>query len=175
MDELDSLVQQFGKESDRACVILVAVLLDNTLKRILRATLAQVSGSDTLFDGYSPIGTFAARIDCAYKLGLISGSLCGDLHKIRKLRNDFAHDVEFHNFDLQSAKDRVSSLKTSLGPVVDILDEELAEDASVSDLLKGPVARREFLYCAGLILHTLKEVEGNTAKTIEAEKENLYG
>lgn len=44
-----------------------------------------------LFHGLGPLGSFSARISLAKALGLISAKEALDLHKLRKLRNQFAH------------------------------------------------------------------------------------
>lgn len=60
----DLLQVEFEKESDRACVILGAALLDSALETVLRAHLVPSPGtSDSLFDTpNAPLSSFSARI-----------------------------------------------------------------------------------------------------------------
>ena len=86
---LDSMVQ----ESDRAAVIVGVAQLDAELERLLtKHFLPSPESRDPLFEPERPLGSFAAKIDLAYRLGLISTELTRALHLLRRLRNDFAHD-----------------------------------------------------------------------------------
>ncbi len=109
------LVKEFDKESDRACVVLAASLLDSALETILRTRLTPVANSnDTLLDGaYSPLGTFSAKIDITYRIGLISGRFARDLHIVRRIRNDFAHNVISCSFDDSIIRNRTLELARS--------------------------------------------------------------
>src|SRR5688572_7702181 len=82
-------------ESDRAAVIISAAMLEDALETMLRSRLVPVAAqSDSLFDGaYAPISTFSAKIDVAFRFGLISGLFAKSLHLVRRVRNDFAHNV----------------------------------------------------------------------------------
>src|SRR5688572_17018707 len=114
----DNLLQeQFAKESDRAAVILTASLFENALGQLLRSRLvASPSSTDDLLDGANaPLSTFSAKINAAYRIGLISKRLCRDLHLIRAIRNQFAHNVEGCSFNESSVKSRVLELAKSSG------------------------------------------------------------
>lgn len=105
-------VREFEKETDRACVILSAAMLEQALEANIKARLvATGSPEDNLFDvAYAPISTFSAKIDLAYRLGLISTKFCRDLHTIRKIRNDFAHNITGCTFGNASVHSRVVEL-----------------------------------------------------------------
>jgi hypothetical protein len=109
--------REFKNESDRASVILAAAMLDNVLDTLLRAKLAPVStGQDTLLDGHnSPIASFSARIDLTYRVGVISDKMARDLHIIRRIRNEFAHNIVGCSFDSPSVRSRVVELTRSSG------------------------------------------------------------
>jgi len=100
---------EFAKESDRAGVIIAVAMLDRVLETILKAYLVPTdSPEDSLLEGaYAPIATFNARIDLAYRLGLISARFCRDLHLIRRIRNDFAHNISSCNFEDSSVHSRI--------------------------------------------------------------------
>jgi hypothetical protein len=63
--------------------------------RLLRTFLIPCNTSeDPLFDGANaPLSTFNARIEMAYRLGVIDATFSRNLHLVRKIRNDFAHNV----------------------------------------------------------------------------------
>lgn len=111
----DVLHKEFEGESDRACVILAASLLDTALISLLQARLCPNPGnSDPLFDGANaPLSTFSARIDMCFRLGILSSRFCRDLHLIRKIRNDFAHNVAGCAFTESAIRDRIQALAHS--------------------------------------------------------------
>ncbi len=111
----DIFFREFGKETDRAAVILSAAMLEQSLETLLRAYLVPVSGSDdSLFDGaYAPVSSFSAKIDLAYRVGVISTTFCRDLHLIRRIRNEFAHNIEQCSFANAAVKSRMVELKRS--------------------------------------------------------------
>ena len=119
----DLFNEQFVRETDRAAVILSAAMLNQALKDLLRARLVPIPESkDSLFrPPYGPISSFSARIDLAYRMGLISAKMHRELHLIRKIRNDFAHDVLDCNFENVGTKDRIRKLMQSS-------NEELKDD-----------------------------------------------
>ena len=113
----DLLQNEFAKESDRACVILGAALLDSAIETVLKARLVpSPSASDSLFESPSaPLSSFSARIDFAHRIGLISARFARDLHLIRRIRNDFAHNVAGCSFGDSSVMGRVLELSRSHG------------------------------------------------------------
>jgi len=106
---------EFGKESDRASVILAAAMLDEALTTLLRGHLVPVAGAaDSLLDGaYAPISSFSAKIDLTHRLGLISTPFCRDLHVVRRIRNAFAHNLSGCSFDDSAIRNRVLELERS--------------------------------------------------------------
>lgn len=124
------LSREFEKESDRASVIVALALLDSALETLLRTRLVPSPHSgDTLLEGaYAPISTFSARVDLAFRIGLISSRFARDLHLIRKIRNDFAHNITGCTFEDSAVKSRVLELVRSHRHVFD--NEELRKRRS---------------------------------------------
>lgn len=114
---VDSLTTQFRGESDRGAVLVAAAMIENSLNDLLRIYLApQPSVTDSLFDGpNAPLGSFAAKIDVAHRIGILSDKFARDLHLIRRIRNDFAHSATSCEFSAQSVGDRVAALDRSNG------------------------------------------------------------
>jgi hypothetical protein len=113
----DLFMTEFSKETPRAAVILSVAMLEQALETLLKIKLVPISTTeDKLFDGpYAPIASFSAKIDLAYRIGLISLNLCRDLHLIRQIRNDFAHDISNCSFENVRTKDRILILNRSSG------------------------------------------------------------
>ena len=90
-------------------------MLDRALETILKAYLVPTdSPEDSLLEGaYAPIATFNARIDLAHRLGLITARFCRDLHIIRKIRNDFAHNISGCSFEDSAVCSRITELVRS--------------------------------------------------------------
>lgn len=110
---IEYLVNEFGKESDRAAVILVTSLIDQTLTDLLKLYLLP-SSSDEVFDGInSPLANFSSKINFAHRIGLISAKFNRDLHMIRKIRNQFAHNVFGCDFKDGSVKQRIDLINKS--------------------------------------------------------------
>jgi DNA-binding MltR family transcriptional regulator len=85
--------------------------LEQVLKEILCAYLIDDKVVEDLFEGgNAPLGTFSARAKLAYTLGLISAEELHDIDLIRKIRNDFAHDMKA-SFKVQAIKNRCKLLK----------------------------------------------------------------
>jgi hypothetical protein len=118
-DWMNLFMKEFGKESDRACVILSAAMMDTALEIALKTYFLPTGSShDSLLEGQdAPLSSFGARIDIAYRLGLISTKFHRDLHIIRKIRNDFAHDISGCSFENMSVRNRINELIRSSGIV----------------------------------------------------------
>lgn len=114
-DKYQLFHREFQTESDRAKVILSAAMLDEALAAMLRARLVPCADSkDQMFDGSNaPMASFSARVDFCYRLGLISSNFARDLHLIRKIRNEFAHNVTGCTFASSSVSNRVALLQQS--------------------------------------------------------------
>jgi DNA-binding MltR family transcriptional regulator len=109
--EFMEFVQEFRDESDRAAVILGAARIDLFLYNVIQHALhPSTSRSDELLDGDSPLSTFGARIEIAFRLGLIDANLTRALHQIRKIRNSFAHESIGISLNSGAHRDRVREL-----------------------------------------------------------------
>jgi len=89
----DVLPDELFGGSDRASAIVCGAFIEESLERLVRHRL--VDGADeSLFHGrYGPLATFAAKIDIARAIGLISETEAEDMHQIRKVRNAFSHSL----------------------------------------------------------------------------------
>jgi DNA-binding MltR family transcriptional regulator len=98
------------KESDRAAAVLAPAYLDALLDDLLREFLRETKAVDNLLSPSRPLGTYSARIDLVHALGFVSDETQRDLHLIRKIRNEFAHNVDTNNFDEEVLEKRCREL-----------------------------------------------------------------
>jgi hypothetical protein len=112
VEDFDSFLAEFQRESDRAAAVLGAAYLDARLEALLRAKLVAVPKFvEELLTGQGGLASFSARISVCYAVGLISLNAAEDLHTIRRIRNDFAHKSHGVSFDTPSIRNRVDSLR----------------------------------------------------------------
>jgi len=83
------------KESLRAQIVLSGCYLNETLHDLLKiALIPEKSKNDVLFDGpQAPLGTFSSKIEMVYRLQLVDKETKESIHLIRKIRNEFAHNL----------------------------------------------------------------------------------
>src|ERR1019366_6243223 len=91
-NEVDGYVDLLVSESDRGCILVGAALLDEELAGLFRAILIPELSREMLKVD-RPLGSFSARSQMAYALGLIHKQDFDDLDIVRKIRNDTAHFV----------------------------------------------------------------------------------
>lgn len=99
------------RESERAAVVLAAARIDVDLERILKHVLHRhPGGTDSLFDSDRALGTFSAKIALAHRLGLIDEDFEHSLQMLRRIRNDFAHQLESESLSSTRQKPRLNEL-----------------------------------------------------------------
>ena len=163
MDYFEVLHNEFGRESDRAAVILAASIADELLKSLLSNRLVAVTSSqDELFDGANaPLGTFSSRIEMAYRLGAISVKFSRDLHLIRKIRNEFAHNIHGCSFEDARVRSRIVELSNSNGIV----------NRSKHFYGTALTTRDHFLHSASWMVYCLGQlIEGTTSMNPASEE-----
>jgi hypothetical protein len=92
--DVEEMQTEFYGESDRAVVILqalmVEVTLEDAIRKLLRPDLKKEMRREVFgFDG--PAGSFAHKILIAFALGVFGSETYRDLGLVRNLRNQFAH------------------------------------------------------------------------------------
>ena len=98
-EDLDGLIDELQRETDRGMALLGAAFLDECLKNLLRAYFVDDHAAQKkLFDPFGPLGTFDARISTAYLLGLLSKTERTDFETLKKIRNEFAHNLHGVSF-----------------------------------------------------------------------------
>ncbi|TCK18568.1 hypothetical protein DFR30_1847 [Thiogranum longum] len=130
-----SFFEEFMAESDRAAVVLGAAKLDLLLYQILERYLTPCpTGKDELLDGDSPLSTYSSKINLCFRLGLIDSQLSRTLHLVRRIRNNFAHEVSGCDLTSGAHKDRVRELCSPLKdfPIYKDVSEKASEEYDIS-------------------------------------------
>jgi len=125
---------ELREESERGCAIVAAVVIEDILEEMIQyKLLPSIKTTDELIRGYNaPLGSFSAKIDLAFRLGIIRENVRKCLHIIRKIRNSFAHKYEEISFDRQPIINQVMELKNESMDILTILFEEIKKDANIS-------------------------------------------
>lgn len=91
-----ALLAELHGESERACAIVGAAWVEESLQQAIESVLHPHSEArDRLFSEAAggPLSTFAAKIDLACVFGFITDSIRKDLQQIARIRNQFAHVI----------------------------------------------------------------------------------
>jgi hypothetical protein len=97
-EDFAGFMEEFQQESDRAAAILGATYLETRLEVLLRSYLIDRKEVDALFGVNAPLGTFDARRQVAYALGLTVKEENEQLKCIQQIRNRFAHHLHSLQF-----------------------------------------------------------------------------
>lgn len=103
VDDRDAMEKEFYGQSDRACGVLNASWLEQSIELSIQRIL-RPDYSRKLFDFEGPLGTFSAKIMMAYAMGLFGSKTNHDLLLIRTIRNEFAHCQLPLRFDIPEVK-----------------------------------------------------------------------
>jgi DNA-binding MltR family transcriptional regulator len=111
-EEVGEFIQELQAENDRGAAIIATAFLDDSLESILRAHFVDEPriAEDVLGDN-RPLGTFSARIDLAFLIGIIGPKMRRQLHTMRKIRNEFAHRRRGINFSASEFRPFFQSLR----------------------------------------------------------------
>ncbi|PPQ41132.1 transcriptional regulator [Rhodopseudomonas palustris] len=105
----DALVE-LNKETDRGVALVLTSFLDKLLGEALRAFLIDNGAAKLLLSGFNaPFGTFSNKIAACHALGLLSDDEAAQIDILRKVRNEFAHEVGV-NFSEGRVKDLCNHL-----------------------------------------------------------------
>jgi len=110
-DEIKLFSEEFYPEPDRSAIIVGASQIDIELTRLISKVLKpKLSKKDELLESDNPLSTFSAKINIAYRLGLIDEDFKNLLILFKKLRNDMSHQVLNCSLDVPPHSDRVREL-----------------------------------------------------------------
>jgi hypothetical protein len=103
---LGDLINKMGNMTHGSTVLIVTSILDYDLERCIGCRFRDVDKETEkrLFRGTNaPLGSFSAKIDIAHALDITSDRVHRELHRIRDVRNAFAHTKAFLHFEEEPA------------------------------------------------------------------------
>lgn len=112
-----TFIYDFLNESDRASVVLGAAKLDSLLEKLLESYLLPFDSKrdrDDIFSFNGPLGTFSSRIQMVYRLRILDEDYFKTLLLIKKIRNDFAHNISSLKLDEPPISDLVMEITNPL-------------------------------------------------------------
>jgi hypothetical protein len=154
--------EQLTAESDRGSVIVSASVIDDVLAKLIQAMLVpSVEKRDELFEGATaPFSTFSARIDLAYRLGLIKVETRASFHLLRKIRNDFAHVIDAKNFESESVQSRLTEIRKLNRNIFESMNEAFDNKLPGDRSSKGVSGRLAFeMFIAASAAFLLVEID----------------
>lgn len=91
---LIALIEEMDGQTDRGVAIVGAAWIEEAMTTAIQSFLHDDSKAwKRLFSGNGALASFSSKIDLAILLGLVSDAIRSDLHIIREIRNEFAHQI----------------------------------------------------------------------------------
>jgi len=104
-------VMEIEEQGDRTAAIMAGGYLEDFLAMSVKKLLVDDAKIiDGFFTGMGPLSSFSAKIDMAYLLRLTDDQNRNRMHIIRRIRNDFAHDLSPLTFKSKRVADRCKAL-----------------------------------------------------------------
>jgi hypothetical protein len=130
--KMEADIEELGYSFDAHLAITTAAALDGRLEKLLITEMTPINRElkDRLFTGYGALSGFAAKIDLAYALHLIPKSVYRELRTIKKIRDIFAHSMEFTSFKTPE----IVALLSTLGLDVGVASMKLQYMMKIGDL-----------------------------------------
>lgn len=120
-------------ESDRGAVLVASSVIEKGLAVLISSFLLESENKkDELFNASAaPLATLESKIAMAYRLGLIRARVRDYLNIFRRIRNDFAHNIETYSFENQSVSNRLNEMYAIRKGESDALDEIFTQSGEV--------------------------------------------
>lgn len=120
--DTNKALRELHSESDRAVALVGGAVVEQCLHDALLVHLHKDKRlTDRLFHPSSALGSFAIKIDLGYLVGLYGDGARSELNLIRKIRNEFAHNLEVQTFAAEPVSSWVNGLKFGERYVGDIM------------------------------------------------------
>jgi hypothetical protein len=121
-----SILAALDNDSERAIAILIGSMIENRLERAMLARFCREKKIERrVFSPAGALGTFGAKIDLAFLIGLVSPEGHKNLSILKDIRNLFAHDLDIRDFRSQQIKDKTANF--------DLIDSYVAEAVVAPD------------------------------------------
>jgi mannitol operon repressor len=106
-------LKELTEETDRGVALVTTSFLDRLLGDTLAAFLIENASAKVLLSGFNaPLGTLNTKIAACHALGLITDEEFGQCSIFRKVRNEFAHEIQV-SFKSGKVKDLCDNLVIS--------------------------------------------------------------
>jgi len=113
------MIEEIANQSDRGAALIAGSYLEKRLEDSIKSIMwATEPVYKEIFEGTGPLATFSAKINVAYALGLYPKEIQEKCHLIRRIRNEFAHEIEPWTFNTESVRNRcrILSIPKFLAP-----------------------------------------------------------
>ncbi|MBL3827218.1 MULTISPECIES: hypothetical protein [unclassified Marinobacter] len=124
-----SYYKLISEESDRGAVIIAASILDESLREVLKGFLLRPTGkNDDRLDGaYAHLGSFSAKIELSFRLGIIRRSIRQQLMLFKSIRNDVAHRLSIASLEDQKCRARLIEILKTTPDITERITEILTQ------------------------------------------------
>ena len=113
-DERKAIEDIEATGSDRATVIVAAAIVEERLATAIKSKLhSDKEIVSHIFRVSGPLGSFSAKIDLGFLMGLYGKEAHSDLDTIKEIRNEFAHRLRSTNFNSQRVHDLCKNIKAA--------------------------------------------------------------
>ena len=121
---LQIFLDDIAGDNDRSAAITLATLVDDQLGVAIEARLVPLSNTlrGRIYADRGPLGSFSAKIDMGFALGLYGKQTRSNLHLARRIRNRFAHKFTVSSFENEEIASLCKSLKAT-----DVLGKDMKE------------------------------------------------
>ncbi len=161
-EQLADWLQEINHGSDRSVAIISVANLEISLEQLILVHLANGREEQTaarLRSNQGPLATFHSKIELAYAMGLIPERDMTELHRIRRIRNAFAHTPNLITFATPEVREESMKLKFR-GGLVNGIDVET---------MRGMIpAKLYFTHAVSYLSRELKSLNLAALKKIEA-------
>jgi hypothetical protein len=114
-------VKEEMEGSHRATAVVGGAFVEEHLTHVLKSRMVKdAKVAEEMFASGRAFGDFGAKVDLGYLIGLYSKRAHKELTTIRRIRNDFAHQLELNSFDRDDIRDRCQNLTLSQSKVVNL-------------------------------------------------------
>lgn len=104
-DRFKHAINELPKQRDRGAAIIATAILEEHLLLAIQSRIERHEHTEKkMFTNDGPLSSFSTRIDFGVLIGLYDEFVQRRLHLIRKIRNNFAHNMEPTSFKSQVAQ-----------------------------------------------------------------------
>lgn len=136
-EEFDEILAELSNGSDRSAAILSAAYVEMSLRFAVFSRFVKMGPQEArkLASQSGPLSSFSQTIDVGFAVGLYGPVIRRNLHKIREVRNLFAHRFLPISFDYSEVQKLVSE--------IDYRKNDMSHNVDLMIARHGPSSSRE--------------------------------